>query len=193
MNMSSTTQRIGLATTGAALVLLVAWYFLVWSPQGHKLAAARKEHASAVAQVGQLHTQISSLQALERQISTDKAKLTEYTANIPDTPQLASALHQIQAVATSSGVTMSSISPSGPPAATNGTANEEKLNGVPYLGFSISATGTYPQLMTFLTALDSMQRTLVVNSLALSGGSGGSHSLSASISSDVFYAGQSTP
>lgn len=193
MNMNSTTQRIGLATAAVALVLLVAWYFLLWSPQGHKLAAARTAHASAVAQVSQLHTQISSLQALEREIPADQAKLTRYTAAIPNTPQLAGAIHQIQAVASSAGVTMSSLSPSGPPTAVNGSVNAQKLNGVPSLSFSIAVSGTYPQLMRFLTGLDSMQRTLVVNNLSLSGGSGPSQSLSASIQADVFFAGQSTP
>ncbi len=189
MNMNSTTQRITLATAGAGLLLLITWYFLLWSPQGHKLAAARQAHATAEAKVSQLHAQISGLHALERQIPADKLKLAQYTAAIPDNPQLADSLHEVQAAASSSGVTMSAISPSGNPA-TSTVSTGQAASTVPSVAFSISASGSYQQLMTFLSSLNHMPRTLVVKSLSLSGGSGANQSLTASISADVFYAGQ---
>lgn len=189
MNLNSTTQRIAVATAGVGLLLVVVWYLLLWSPQGHKLAAARQAHAAADAKISQLHTQISGLQALEREIPADKLKLAQYTSAVPNSPQLAEALHQIQAVASSAGVTMSAISPSSNPT-TGAASSGQTASSVPALAFTISASGSYQQLMTYLSSLDQMPRTLVVKSLSLTGGSGPNQSLSASISADVFYAGQ---
>lgn len=189
MNLNSTTQRIAVATAGVGLLLVVVWYLLLWSPQGHKLAAARQAHAAADAKISQLHTQISGLQALEREIPADKLKLAQYTSAVPNSPQLAEALHQIQAVASSAGVTMSAISPSSNPT-TGAASSAQAASSVPALAFTISASGSYQQLMTYLSSLDQMPRTLMVRSLSLTGGSGPNQSLSASISADVFYAGQ---
>lgn len=193
MNINSTTQRIGLVTAGAALLLTVIWYFALWSPQGHALTKARARHATANAKITQLDSQISGLQALVKNIPADKQKLATYTAAVPDNPQLASALDQIQAAAAAANVRLSSVSPGGV-AAGKSASSQQGLNGVPAITVSMAVTGTYPAVMSFITSLNSMPRTLVVTSLNLSStGSGATSGISASISSDIFYAGQPTP
>lgn len=191
MKLDSATQRIGLVTVGAAVVLAVLWYFALWSPQGHKLATANKGHAAAEAQVAQLKSQVAGLQLLEKEIPSDQQKLAHYQQAVPDNPQLSSALDQIQAAASGAQVTLSSISPAGAP---TGSSKPQGVNGVPAISMSMSVTGTYSGLMSFITALDNMNRTLAITSLSLSGASGSTKSgMSASISSDIFYAGQPTP
>lgn len=191
MKLDSATQRIGFLTVGAAIALTVIWYFMMWSPQGHKLAAANKAHAAAVAQVTQLQSQVSALQLLEREIPADQQKLAHYKDALPDNPELSSAINQIQAAASSAQVTIASISPGGAPtAAGKSTAT---LNGVPVISMSMSCTGSYQGLMSFITALNNMNRTLVITSAALSGAGGSKSGMSAAISSDIFYAGQPTP
>lgn len=194
MKLDSTTQRIGLTTAGAALLLVVVWYFALWSPQGHALTKARAAHAAAESNVSSLHSQISGLQALVRNIPADQQKLATYTAAVPDDPQLASALDQIQAAATASHVLLSSIGPSGAPTGGRGASPAQSVNGVPVISVSMSVSGAYPSVMSFISALNHMPRTLVVTTLSLSGsGAAANSSLSGSISSDIFYAGQPTP
>lgn len=191
MKLDTTTQRIGLVTLGTAILLTVVWYFALWSPQGHALTKARQAHAAANAKVSQLHGQVSSLQALEKEIPSDRAKLIQYTAAVPDGPELASAIDQIQSAAASSHVTLSSIGPSGAPSAK--TSTTQTTSGAQQLAVSLSATGTYPEMTSFITALDNMKRTLVITNISLSGSNaGGQSSISASISSYIFYAGQAT-
>jgi Tfp pilus assembly protein PilO len=192
MKLDSATQRIGLVTAVAAVLLTVVWYFTLWSPQGQKLAAANKGHVAAEAQVTQLQSQVTALQLLEKEIPSDQQKLAQYKQAVPDNPELPSALDQIQAAADSSQVSLSSISPGGAP--TSASKAGQAFNGVPAISASMSATGSYTGLMSFITALDKMNRTLVVTSVSLSGASGTAKSgMSASISSDIFYAGQPTP
>jgi Tfp pilus assembly protein PilO len=193
MKLDSATQRIGLVTAAAALLLVVVWYFVLWSPEGHKLTAANTAHTAAEAQVSKLQSQVAGLQILLRGIPSDQQKLAQYKQAVPDNPELSSALDQIQAAAIHAGINISSISPGGAPAGAAGKASQG-VNGVPAITVSISFTGSYQGVMSFITALDSMNRTLVVTSTSLSGGSGSANAqMSASISSDIFYAGQPTP
>lgn len=188
MNLNSTTQRIGMVCAGATLLLVAVWYFAFWSPQGHRLTQAHAAQTAAEAKVTQLKSQVAQFEALERNIPADKLKLAKYTAAIPSDPQLSAALNQIQAAATATNVSLTSISPSGAPSA---TAKAQSASGVPDIGISMSVTGTYAQDMSFITSLGSMPRTLVITNLALSGGSGSA--ISTSISAEIFYSGQSAP
>lgn len=191
MKIDSTTQRIGLITVGAAVLISVIWYFALWSPQGHALAKAKADHTAANARVGQLHAQISSLDALVKQIPSDQSKLLQYTGAVPDGPQLASAIDQIQSAAAASHVTLSSIGPSGAPSTAGSSA--QAFNGVADIAMSLSVTGSYQDVMSFITALDNLKRTVVINDLSLSGSSAGAQSsVSASISSYIFYTAQAT-
>ena len=192
MNLNSPTQRIGIVTGGACLLLVVVWYFALWSPQGHALTKANAARSTAEARVTQLHTQIAGLEALEKNIPSDQQKLGTYKAAVPDDPQLDQALDQIQTAATNSHVTLSSVSPSSAPTSSSASSLQE-VNGVPILAVSMSATGTYPSVVSFLTSLNQMPRTLIITNLSLSSsGAGQSSAVTASIGSDIFYAGKPT-
>jgi Tfp pilus assembly protein PilO len=193
MKLDSATQRIGLVTAAAAILLVVVWYLAFWKPQTHTLAVANKAGVAANANVQQLESQITGLQVLVKQIPSDEQKLAAYKQAVPDNPELSSALDQIQGATAHSQVTLSSISPTGAPTATTKTG--QMLNGVPVIGVSMSVTGSYEALMSFVTALNHMPRTLVITNLSLSGAGGSSSAsgMSASINSDIFYAGQPTP
>ncbi|MHB1533825.1 MAG: hypothetical protein ACYC1D_04275, partial [Acidimicrobiales bacterium] len=61
--------------------------------------------------------------------------------------------------------------------------------GPPAIALTMSATGTYGQLMAFMRGLDTLPRAIVVDRLALTG----TGQLTASIDARMFYAGQPTP
>ena len=183
-----TNRRIPMVAGAAALILVVIWYMALWSPQAKQLKAAHKAHAAAMQQIAQLQSQKDQLQGLVKQIPADTALFTQLEAALPDNPQLDQALKLLHQAADSAGVKLLSLSPSHP--ATPGSAQSGgQQTGVPSVALTMNVQGSNAQVQSFLSALDAMPRTVVVDSLSISGGSSGS----ASIGARVFYAGQPTP
>lgn len=190
MNLSI--RKISTITAAAALVLLVAWYLVLWSPGSKHLATAHKQHAAAELQVTQLDSQVGQLEALVRQIPADTAKLKTFQAMVTDNPSLDTALHQIDQAAKSSGVAVASVGPSAPAGVASsapGQSSSQANPGVPSITVSMTATGSHQALMTFLTNLSTLPRVVVVNSLALTG----ANPQAATIGAQIFYAGSPTP
>ncbi|HWE55331.1 MAG TPA: type 4a pilus biogenesis protein PilO [Acidimicrobiales bacterium] len=194
MKLDSTTQRIGAVGLGAVLLLALAWYFVLWSPQGHDLKNAKAAKATAETQISTLDSQIAGLQAIVRSKPADQVALKKFTQAIPDNPQLPQAFDDLQTVADANHVTMSVIGPGGAPV---GSAAPTQYNGVPALAMTITATGAYQDVLSFVTALDNMPRTVVITNLSISGGGASkgvaANTYNAQIASYVFYAGQPTP
>ena len=187
----TTGRRIQMIAFGAALLLVVAWYFLLWSPESKSLKSARKAHSAAVAQVGQLNSQVGSLQGLVKQIPQDDLKFAQLEQALPDNPELDQALNLLHQTAVQTGVTVSNLAPSTPAGAVaNGTqASSPQAGGSPAITLGMTAQGTLGQVRNFLAALESMPRTLVVDKLTLSTGA----ISTANITARIFYAGQPTP
>lgn len=189
MKLDTTTQRIGMVSIGAVVLVAIVWYLVLWSPQSKDLHAAHAARASAESTASTLQQQISSLEVLVGDVKSDTGKLKTYDAAIPNNPQLPAALNQLQEVADQTGVTMTNIGSGAAPTTTSGTPTT--FNGIPALNVSLSVTGTYPQLMALINALDNMPRTVVLTTLNL--GSGTNGDLSGTLTGYVFYAGQPTP
>lgn len=179
---ATSTRRLATAV-GAALVLIVAvWYFGIFRTESHKLASAHQAHAAAETQITTMQGQVTNLKGLLEQVPQDKAKLASFQTAVPDTPQLDAALNEINQVAVRSGATITSVGPSNPSATSAGSGQK---SAVPAIPLSIQASGSYSQLMGLLAGFDAMPRTLVVNTIAISGTGS---KLSATISAEIFYA-----
>ena len=180
--MNTTIKRIGAVAGVVAVVLVAVWYLALFSPQAHDLSKAHKSHAAAEQKITQLQSQVVQLNALKAQIPADKAALAVLNAAVPAQPQLDSTLRQLHAQAIASGVTLSTVNPSVPATSSSSTP---KSSGTPSIALTMSASGGYPQLMSFLSGLANMPRTVVVTSLSISGTS----QLTAQISANIFYTG----
>jgi Tfp pilus assembly protein PilO len=182
--MNTAMKRIGVVAGLAALVILVAWYLALFSPQARDLSKAHKDHAAAEQRISQLQSQVVQLNALRAQIPADKAALSVLNAAVPSTPQLDNALRQLQSAATGSGVTLTTVGPSAP--ATSSTSSAQKTSGTPSITLNLSASGSYQQLTSFLSRLAAMPRTLVVTTLNIAGTAS---QLNAQITANIFYTG----
>jgi Tfp pilus assembly protein PilO len=178
--MTTTTKRIAAVAAGAALVLIGLWYVALFHPATHKLAVAHKAEAAAEQNISQLHAQVAQLQTLEAQIPSDKAKLAALNAAITTNPSLATALVQLHQAATRSGATLSTVGPSAP----TGPSAGAQTSGTPSIALTLTASGSYGQLMAFLRQLASLPRTLVVDTLDISGSGS---KLTANMSARIFY------
>jgi Tfp pilus assembly protein PilO len=190
--MITTTRRIAVIAGATALALILVWYFALLRPQTHDIASAHKTHQVAEKQIAQLDSQVSSLQALVKQIPLDKARLQKLQAALPDNPSLDNALKVMHQAAAATGVQLTSVSPSTPAgaASTSGASSAaQSTPGGPAVTLTLSASGSYPQLMSYFRTLASAPRTFVIDQLSLTSGK----VLIANITARVFYAGSPTP
>lgn len=187
--MNEVTKRIGLAAGAAALVVIIAWYFLLFGPESKELSSAHHAHAAAEAQAVSLQQQVTQLQALEKQVPADDKELARLTAAVPDNPELNQALDELHAAAVLSRAQLVDISPNTPSSQATGGSSSSSQSGTPSITVTLTVNGSYPRLMAFLHELWLIPRTVVVDNLSLSG----SNPLTASIGARIFYAGQPTP
>lgn len=183
--MTLSTRRIGVATAVAAVLLTLVWYAALFRPQSARIKAANQAHAAATAQIAQLETQIGTLQALERQIPADKAKLAQLDSSLPKSSDLKDVLNQLHTLATADGVQLTAVNPSPttPSGQTGSTATASALKTVQ---LTMSVHGAYQNTMSFLSGLAHVPRTFVVDSASFSPATNGS--LTTSLTARIFYA-----
>lgn len=192
--MNMPTRRLFGLAAAAVLVLTAGWYLAVYRPASAKISAAHKAYAVAAGQIQKLDAQVASLQALEVQIPADKTRLATLDAALPTTPDLRALLDQLHALATSTGTQLTTVSPSPPqPAIANqssSTATSAKAGssttGLQMIAITMSGTGTYQQLTSFLSGLAGLQRSLTIQSVSITAGNGGQ--LTVSLSTQVYFA-----
>ena len=175
------TRKILLGSVGAALLLLVAWFVLLWGPQGGKLEDARARQDVAVAANGELELRRDRLVAAQADAPALQARVDTLRVAVPDEAQLAQFILEANEAAAASGVDFLSISPS-PPAASLDPLLPSAVN------LAIAVDGGYFQVLDYLNRVDAMDRIVVVDTLALApgGGEGGPATLSVSLSARMF-------
>jgi Tfp pilus assembly protein PilO len=176
--------RLALIGIGASLVLIGAWFFLLWKPAGNDLDKANQEKAAAEQRASELETRLAHLKDLEANaavLERDRALLAEA---IPSTDLLDQFILQVNERAARAGVSFVSVSPQQPSAGTAapGTA---AVGGPTNIGLQIQVTGDYFQLLSFLEELRDGPRLVTVETFSLSkGGEGGQ--MSASVGGRMF-------
>jgi Tfp pilus assembly protein PilO len=183
-------RRVAAIAAGISVALVVLCYLALWHPQSHSLAVAHQARTAAEQQIAPLNAQVSQLQVLLRALPSDTARLQSLETAVPNNPSFDSALDQLHQVAVSAGVILTAVGPSTPAGAGGLSAPESVATpGTPAITLSMSATGSYAQIVAFLTGLAGMPRTVVVDHVALSEGV----QSSVTISARIFYAGSPTP
>jgi Tfp pilus assembly protein PilO len=185
--MKTAMQRIGMIAGAAVLVLVVAWFLVLFHPESKKLTTAHAAKAAAEQQASQLQSQVANLNSLVALVPADRQKLTALQALLPDNPQLPAALDQLQAIASSTGVVLQSVNPSVPASG----ASAPPSSGPPAVTLAMTAGGSYPQEMAFVNALDRSPRSFVVDHLSIA--PAGPGKMTMQLSARMFYAGQPTP
>ena len=142
---------------GACVVLLLAWYVLLWSPKGGELAAAKTRQAAATATADQLQVQLARLQSAKRTIPDLTDGLDRVHAAIPPSADLGQFMLDVDAQAKDAGVDFLSIAPTAPAPSTSGGPTSITLN--------INITGGYFQMLDFTQRLMGLPRLVVIDSM----------------------------
>ena len=161
-----------------SVVLILIWYFLLWSPRQEAIAAAQQRTETAEEQIDSLESEIKRLQAAQRDEPLKQARRAELQAAAPDDPALGQFILDVNAAANASGIDFMTISQT-PPAAGAGLST---------IGLTFSIAGGYFQVLDFMNRLTDMPRVVVIDSVSLSPGEAGR--ISASLSTRMFTTAQ---
>src|SRR5688572_11572640 len=100
----------------AAVAVLVAYFFLLFSPQSKNIEKAKADVVAAETSVRQLELQLQHLQALQQQAPKLREEAAKLDAAVPNDAQEGDFINRVQDAANASGVEWISVSPA-PPAA----------------------------------------------------------------------------
>ena len=155
---------IGIAAGGLVLILL--WYFVLYSPTSSDLSDTKNQVAEAQQHKQELENEVRQLKELSRNAPQQEADLRALNAAVPQNPDLGEFILQANNIATASGVDWLSISPSPPVANSNGPNS--------MIALSIQIDGGFFQLLDYLNRLEDLDRLVIVDNVSIStGGSAG--------------------
>lgn len=153
-----------------SLVVIVAFYFLLWSPIGKNISSANANLTSLNSQVSSASSKITSLKAFQASLPIAQAEMGRLDIAIPQYPQLSTFIESLNAISTESGITFLSIT-SGQPV-TQATPTPGVLPLPPQVQLGIQIQGGYFQVLDFLNRLDHLPRLVVSTSVNLTSNSG---------------------
>ena len=145
-------QRWGAATAAVVVLILVASWMLLISPQRSRTSDLKNQADEVRQQTASLQVQINTLKSKADGVVAQQARIAEIGKEIPDNPALASYVLALTDAATKSGIDLQSISPATPaavqlskvttpaPAAKTGTTS----SGATATGASTPATNAQP-------------------------------------------------
>jgi len=142
-----------------SVVLILLWYFLLWSPRQSAIEEATKRADAAESQEASLQAEIKRLQAAQRDEPLKQARRAELQAAAPDDPALGQFILDVNAAANASGIDFMTISPT-PPAVGGG-------GGLSVINLTFSIAGGYFQVLDFMNRLTDLQRLVVIDSVSL--------------------------
>ncbi len=163
-----------------ALLLVVASWFLLISPQRSEAATLRDQ----VAQQKQFNEQVAlKTQQLKAQFASlpeRQAQLAEIRQQMPDNPALPSLVRDLSSYADAAGVVLVSVAPASPapfvstaaPATTATTAGAASAP-LQQIQTTVIVTGSYAELTLYLQKLQSkMRRAVLIENITLGKASG---------------------
>lgn len=166
------------------LAVLVAWFFLIWTPQANKIEETTAAADQTEQQARALKLEVDRLRELERQAPQLRERAAKADTAIPGDPQLAQFILQVQEAADASGVDWVSVAPT-PPAAAPDTAAPD-ARAVLEVVLDMSVQGGYFQVQDFITRLETLSRAVKIGSVGLTAGSDEPTRLEASLSMKMF-------
>lgn len=153
----------------AAVVITGAWYMLLWRPQSAALIEARDRVDAAEQQANVLSIKVTKLRRLKKSEAAQLATLERLEAGVPAAPDLEGFLVQLNSAADSANTTVVNMAATPP---TGGAAPQadisaalrtpSNLTAVP---ITLTVTADYADLLEFITALQEMDRLVVIDGL----------------------------
>ena len=164
-----------LAAVAVVVAMVLAWWFLLWSPRNRSYNDANLAAQQAEGQVTQLQAQYNRLLSIKQQIPQLEAELAKLQTAVPDKPQLDQIILNVNDAAVQSGVQLLSITPTPPATASSavGAAAAPATGAPPAIRVSLSLKGSYNQVLDYINRLDALPRLLVIDTVGLNSNAAG--------------------
>jgi Tfp pilus assembly protein PilO len=167
--MSNTRPWI-LGAAALSVLLAVAGWFLLISPERSKAADLHTQRVAQEQKNDQLRLQIAQLKAAYKTLPAKQAELAVIKRQLPNNPGLPTLVRSLSTIAADSGAGLTSVSPGAPVAAPAvGSAGTVAPAGLLAIPVTIVVDGTYAQNELFLQKLqNTVTRAFLVQKLAIS-------------------------
>lgn len=137
-------RNVALLAGLIVVALLLAWWFLLYSPKGEEIAEVETQIEDVQAQQVQARNRINSLKDVRQRAPEIEAQINAADAIIPPGPALPGAYRQLQMAADAAGVELPSIAISRPGGG----------EGANPMSVSLSINGGYFQIVDFLRRIE---------------------------------------
>jgi type IV pilus assembly protein PilO len=166
----SKTRAWSAGTALVGVLLIVASWFLLISPQRSEAASLREQVTQQKNANDAVRLQTQQLKAQFASLPARQAQLAEIKQQMPDNPALPSLVRDLSKYAKSADVTLVSVAPATPApfvaAGTTGTAAQS--SATQQIQTTIVAEGSYAELTLYLQKLQStMRRAVLVENIQL--------------------------
>jgi Tfp pilus assembly protein PilO len=179
-----TRVQLLLTALGALLVVVLFW-LLLWSPRGEELEDLRAETEDIEMRQQQASARIAQLEAVREEAPQQEARLAAAQSVLPRDSALPGFLRQVQVSADEAGLTLLGVSPARPVPDTV----EGGPQGLHRINVTMELEGGYFQLVDFLRRIEDPRitpRGLMWNSLIVSGDPEEHPTLEMSLQGDLF-------
>jgi type IV pilus assembly protein PilO len=174
--MAKTRSWVAGASVVALLLVVAAWFLLI-SPQRSEAATLREQAVQQQQANEQIKLKTQQLKAQFASLPARQAQLAEIKQQMPDNPALPSLIRDLSTYAEDAGVVLVSVAPANPApfAATAAPVTTAAAPAAPLqqIQTSVIATGSYAELTLYLQKLQSkMRRAVLVENITLAKANG---------------------
>lgn len=172
----TTANKWTLGAVGAVVLVLVASWFLLVSPQLSQASELSEQTQSQENANAQLQTEISVLEAQFKDLPQKQAQLKQLDQQIPATDELPVYIQDLTAAAGRSGVAMASVTPTATvPLVAPGAAAPAAIvpgQGLPTgqlsaINIDIVVNGGFFEIQEFVNGLEGLERYTLVSGLTV--------------------------
>ncbi len=148
------TRRAPLLAALAAVLLTVAWWYLLYQPKRVEQADVEEQTTQLEAERGQLQSQIAVLREVEQNEEDYRAQLVRLRDYIPDNPGQPEALDALQQAADSSGVEITQLTFADPELVEEAPETNKELTALARIPTQMTVTGGYFQVVDLLRRIE---------------------------------------
>jgi Tfp pilus assembly protein PilO len=181
----SKSRQWAMLTAVACLAVLAAGWLLVIKPQRAHASDLRTQTQGVEAQTATLRSQVAQLQQQQKDLPAQQKLLSQIATKIPDNPALPALIRQLSAAADGAGVNLVSLAPGQPTmaqapvaattstnAATTATPAAAASSPLANIQLTVQVRGSYFNVEQFFSAVESLNRAMLVTGFSLTPANG---------------------
>lgn len=153
-------RKLILIAAGVSFVMLLGWWFLMWSPAGSDIEAADRRYRNAQSQAQELTVQLQRLEATQARMPELQSRFLTLTEAVPQTAAMSDFLLSVTDASIASGLDFLTHSAT-PPRPSDDGADMMTVD------LQMTANGGYFQTLDFINRLSSIERVFVIDDVTV--------------------------